>query len=266
MPYHPNLSKGDWISSCSHSIKPMKQPITNKKHETNPRKTHRNPPRNKMLRKFLAFLGLAMPQERQKMLSAKGVSPHANRVGLCPVAGAPLIYYPYFLVAGGKVVLGRFRHRFFPWLVVALHFYLRNVWWKQMAKPAGKTYDVTCKTFLFLQSSLACWCFPPPIWNQTYVHIFSIFIKSYLEQFPQCSKIKYKYIWKPPPPKNNCFFYPSGWAIEVIQVYLEGWCIQGSVSATVLIQHLDDVHELGWTNGSRLMTHKKISGYSPVIH
>ena len=175
MPYHPNLSKGDWISSCSHSIKPMKQPIPNKKHETNPRKTHRNPPRNKMLRKFLAFLGLAMPQERQKMLSAKGVSPHANRVGLCPVAGAPLIYYPYFLVAGGKVVLGRFRHRFFPWLVVALHFYLRNVWWKQMAKPAGKTYDVTCKTFLFLQSSLACWCFPHPFETK---HMFIYFLYS----------------------------------------------------------------------------------------
>jgi len=72
----------------------MKQPITkNKNNETTTRKTH-HPPRNKMLRKFLAFLGLAMPQERQKMLSAKGVSPQCqSSFTYAHWAGAPFIYY-----------------------------------------------------------------------------------------------------------------------------------------------------------------------------
>ena len=48
--------------------------------------------------------------------------------------------------------------------------------------------------------------------------------------------------------KKQLFFFFL--TLEVIQVLPEGWCIQGSVSATVLIQHLDDVQqnwdELEW--------------------
>lgn len=110
-----------------------------------PKKTWNKPEKNtpesskniKMLRKFLAFLGLAMPQERQKMLSAKGVSPRVNANRESPMPSGRCCLNILFLVGGGKVVLGRFLHRHFfhDWKVAQPTFTLESL----LVETNGKT-------------------------------------------------------------------------------------------------------------------------------